>query len=379
MTFLFLLIMPIAFTLLFGFAFGGFSDDTSDPRFPVGYLDLDQSNGSLELAEIFSRSSIIHLDDNRERSESELESLVSKNDLAGAVIVPKGYEDALISGSPIALIVISNLSNSASLTIENEISRVAAQMANAVLTAQIISSITGEEASGPLVNEVLEAWQTPPIAIRVKLRQVLEKQDSAGMSLAHTSPGMMLQFAIASLLTSAQILVNERKTRSLQRLMTTRVARWQILAGHFLAIFTMLLMQFALLITFGQLVLGLDYMRLPLATILITLASTSCLAAMGLLIGTLAKTDEQAVIFSLIPMFVFSGLGGAWVPLEFTGEVFSTIGHLTPVAWGMDGFKNIIARGLGLESVTIPVLALFGYGVLFFAVSAWLFARSEER
>lgn len=379
MTFLFLLIMPVVFTLLFGFAFGGFSDGTSDPRFPVGYLDLDQSNSSLELTEMFSRSTVIYLDENQERSESELESLVSKNDLAGALIVPNGYGDALLSGSPMSLIVISDLSNSASLTIENEISRVAAQLANAVLTAQIISSTIGVDASTSLVDEVIKAWQTPPIAMQVKLRQVLEKQDSAVLSLAHTSPGMMLQFAIASLLTSAQILVNERKTRSLQRLMTTRVARWQILAGHFLAIFMMLFMQFTLLIAFGQLVLGLDYMRLPLATALVTLASTACLAALGLLIGTLAKTDEQAIIFSLIPMFVFAGLGGAWVPLEFTGEVFSTIGHLTPVAWGMDGFKNIIARGLGLESITIPVLALFGYGILFFTVATWLFSRSEEK
>ncbi len=233
--------------------------------------------------------------------------------------------------------------------------------------------------SATLAEEVQQAWQSPPIAIRVTHSVLIEKPNSAAMSLAHTAPGMMLQFAIASLLTSAQILVNERKTRSLQRLMTTRVARWQILAGHFLAIFTMLLMQFTILIVFGQWVLGLDYMRLPLATVLVTLASTACLAAMGLLIGTLAKTDEQAIIFSLIPMFVFAGLGGAWVPLEVTGETFRTIGHLTPVAWGMDGYKNIIARGLGLESVTIPVLALFGYGILFFTIAAWLFSRSEER
>lgn len=35
-SFLFLLIMPIAFTLLFGFAFGGFSAGKEDPRLVVG-------------------------------------------------------------------------------------------------------------------------------------------------------------------------------------------------------------------------------------------------------------------------------------------------------------------------------------------------------
>ncbi len=41
-TFLFLLIMPILFTFLFGFAFGGFSKGV-DPRLPVGYIDEDDT------------------------------------------------------------------------------------------------------------------------------------------------------------------------------------------------------------------------------------------------------------------------------------------------------------------------------------------------
>ena len=79
---------------------------------------------------------------------------------------------------------------------------------------------------------------------------------------------------------------------------------------------------------------------------------------MGLLIGVIAKNDEQAIGLSLVPMFVLSGLGGAWVPLEITGELFQAIGHLSPVAWAMDGFKNISIRGLGFESALIPASAL---------------------
>lgn len=378
MTFLFLLIMPIAFTLMFGYAFGGFSKETPDPRLPVGYLDLDRSNGSQQLSELLTNSAVLRLDVDNERAAAELESLVSEKKLAGAILVPAGYGEALLSGAPMQLTLIIDPGNSASLTLEHEVTRSAARLVNTVLIANVISSTTGDVALTPIMNEVLAAWHTPPVVVRVTQSQLIKKQDSAQMSLAHTAPGMMLQFAIASLLTSAQILVNERKSRSLQRLMTTRTARWQILAGHFLAIFVMLLMQFTLLIAFGQWVLGLDYMRIPLATLLMVVATTACLAALGLLIGTLAKTDEQAIIFSLIPMFLFAGLGGAWVPLEFTGEVFKTIGHLTPVAWGMDGFKNIIARGLGFDSVLIPALALSGYAILFFGLAAWRFSRIQE-
>jgi ABC-2 type transport system permease protein len=92
----------------------------------------------------------------------------------------------------------------------------------------------------------------------------------------------------------------------------------------------------------------------------------------------MAKSEEQAVIFSLIPMFVLSGLGGAWVPLEFTGSTFQAIGHVSPVAWAMDGFKNIVARGLGINSVLLPAAALLGYALLFFGLALWRFRRVSE-
>jgi len=77
-------------------------------------------------------------------------------------------------------------------------------------------------------------------------------------------------------------------------------------------------------------------------------------------------------------MFVFAGLGGAWVPLEITGAAFQTIGHASPIAWAMDGFKNIIVRGFGFESVLLPAGALLGYAVLLFALAVWR-ANAEEK
>jgi len=113
--------------------------------------------------------------------------------------------------------------------------------------------------------------------------------------------------------------------------------------------------------------------------LLVAFSSALCIAGMGLLIGIMARSEEQAIIFSLIPMFILAGLGGAWVPLEVTGAVFQTIGHLSPVAWALDGFKNVIVRGLGVESVLLPAAALIGYAILFFGLATWRFWVSEER
>ncbi len=190
---------------------------------------------------------------------------------------------------------------------------------------------------------------------------------------------MMLQFSIAGLLVCSSIIVHERKSHSLWRLLTTSAARVQILLGHYLAIVTIVFGQSLILIAFGQIVFKLNYTGSIGATLLVAVTTALCIGGLGLLIGVMAKSEEQAVIFSLIPMFVLAGIGGAWVPLEITGSTFQAIGHLSPVAWAMDGFKNITLRGLGVESVLLPAAALLGYAALFFTIAAIKFQRMEEK
>jgi ABC-2 type transport system permease protein len=184
---------------------------------------------------------------------------------------------------------------------------------------------------------------------------------------------MMVQFAMAGLIGAASILVLERKSGALRRLLTTAISRVEIILGHYLAMFVMIFLQFVILVAFGQLALRVGYLREPLATLLVMVTTALWTASLGLLIGTLAKTEDQVTIFSLIPMFVLAGMGGAWVPLEFTGETFQAIGHLLPTAWAMDGFENIVIRGLGLESVLLPVGILLAYAVVLFGLAVWRF------
>lgn len=94
-------------------------------------------------------------------------------------------------------------------------------------------------------------------------------------------------------------------------------------------------------------------------------------AAVGLLIGVLAKTEEQVVLSSLIATLLISALGGTWFPLEGAGKAFASLGRLTPSAWAMSGFQNILIRGLGLESAWLPTAILLAYALVFFAVAVW--------
>jgi ABC-2 type transport system permease protein len=376
-TFLFLLIMPIMFTFLIGYATGGFIK-ASDPRLPVGYIDEDDTWLSRDLKTQLSKSETVRLQEFRTQQQSDMEAQVADQKLAAAIIVPQGYSRLLLDGKPAKLILIGDTSAPAGRSVESEALTIAIRLESAVRTAVIMERLAGEQYPFDYTfKQALSRWESPPIRVSETTSSAIQVM-GGNKALANTSPGIMLQFAIAGLLTSASIIVSERKNRSLQRLLTTATQRVHILLGHYLAIFILVFCQFIILLVFGQVLLKVNYMASPLAVLLVAFTAALCIAALGLLIGTVARTEEQAIIISIVPMFILAGLGGAWVPLEVTGPTFSAIGHLSPVAWAMDGFKNVTLRGLGVEGVLIPAAALLGYAVLFFAIAAWRFQTSQE-
>jgi ABC-type Na+ efflux pump permease subunit len=173
------------------------------------------------------------------------------------------------------------------------------QLDSAVRTATIIEQIDAERMPFDYAFEQsITAWDEPPIAIEETTSEAVEKINDEGRALAHTAPAMMLQFAIAGLLTAAQIIVTERKSRTLQRLLTTATQRIHIVLGHYLAIFILIFSQFMILIAFGQFALHVEYLRVPEATLLVAFSAALCISALGLLIGILAQSEEQAIVFS---------------------------------------------------------------------------------
>jgi len=48
-----------------------------------------------------------------------------------------------------------------------------------------------------------------------------------------------------------------------------------------------------------------------------------------------------------------------------------------PSAWAMNGYQNILIRGLGFESAWMPTLILLAYALGFFLLAVWRFRRMD--
>ncbi len=385
----FLIAMPIAFTLLFGFIFQGAGGE-EDLRLPVGFLDQDDSVLSAQLLNLLGQSDAIRpvvLEGEDPIGMEDLEQQVEEGDLAAAVVVPAGYGERVLDGEEMSLPFVVDPASEAGVTAQAGVQTGVARLMGGVETAHLAAQILQDQGGSAdrvfleeTLREAVAAWEEPPMTVRMTQSGAVteEGEETKGVfdmenSYTHSSPGIMVQFTMAGLIGAAEILVLERKSKALRRLLTTAISRTGIILGHFLAMFVMVLAQILLLVGFGQFVLGVDYLREPLALLLMVVTIALWTASMGLLIGVVAKTEEQVIIFSLIPMLVLSGLGGAWMPLEYTSPTFQTVGYLTPTAWAMEGLQNLIVRGMGLSSVLLPAGILLAYAGVLFGLAVWRF------
>jgi ABC-2 type transport system permease protein len=384
---LFLVVMPILFTLFFGLVFR-VGESGGDPRLLVGLIDHD-GTGSLaaNLQDLLSASELVRpvlLD-----PATDVDAQVRDGDLVAAIVVPEGFTAQALAGEAPPLTIVADETTDAGRTARSGIETAATRLLGAVETARISADAYADAAQAGFAGDAarqaylaravdlaVAEWQQPPLRVAAEQATGAAADDSAGeipSGYRQSSPGMMVQFAIFGLITSAMVLVMERKAGALQRLLTAPLSRATVIGGHVLAMFVVVLFQQALLVAVGQLVFGVNYLRAPWATLGMMASLSLWAASLGLLIGALARKEEQVITWSLIAMFLFAALGGAWFPLEVAGRTFAAIGHAMPTAWAMDGLQNIVVRGQGLATILAPAGILLACAAAFFGVAVWRF------
>ena len=131
---------------------------------------------------------------------------------------------------------------------------------------------------------------------------------------------MMVNFILFSLMTAGIALIVERQNGTLQRLMTTRLRRWELIGGKAAGMFLLTFVQQILLIGVAQIFFGVDYLRDP-AALLVMMVSLSLVAStLGLLLASVLKSEQALIATTVLVSMAVAALSGAWFPLEIAGR-----------------------------------------------------------
>ena len=105
------------------------------------------------------------------------------------------------------------------------------------------------------------------------------------------------------------------------------------------------------------------------AMVLIALSAGLAAAGFGVMLGTVAGTQEQASTFGAISVVVAAALGGVMVPVFVMPEFMQKISVISPLSWGLKGFLDIFLRDGNLLVILPNAIKLLSFFVLTMFIS----------
>ncbi len=185
-------------------------------------------------------------------------------------------------------------------------------------------------------------------------------------SVQHNVPAWAL-FAIFFIIVPLSInIVNEKNQGTFVRLKTNPISYATILGGKVIIYLIVCLIQFALMLLVGLYLF--PYLGLPNFDIngsyflLFLVAIFSGLAAIsiGILIGTIASTQEQSAPFGATLVVILAAIGGVWIPVFAMPKVMQLFAKISPMNWGLNCFYDVIIRDNSFIEI-LPEILLMGF------------------
>lgn len=202
-------------------------------------------------------------------------------------------------------------------------------------------------------------------------------------AVQHNVPAWTIFAMFFIVIPLAGSVMKEKNEGSVFRLRTMPSSYLYLLNGKIAVYVVVCLLQFLLMLSVGLVFLPmLDLPTLLLGNSMIGIflvAISTALAAtgFGVMVGTLADTEQQAAVMGSLSVLLLSALGGLWVPAYIMPSLMRHIAAFSPLNWALEGFYELFLRGAGVASV----LDECGKLILFFTITMLIafYANNKKR
>jgi len=324
----------------------GYAATTDVRRVELAVCDLDHTRTSRELVDRFTSSTYFELVAARD-SQKELDALLESGEARLALTIPAGFAADRAAGRSGQVQLV-------------------ADGANAMVTSLALG----------YARAVLALTAGPGLAPALELRpKVLYNPDLVSRNFM--VPGVLAMIImVMTMMLSSMAVVRELEVGTLEQLLVTPLRPGQIIAGK--------LIPFALVGTVEILTampVVLLWFRVPLrgslaVLALLTLPFMLCTLSLGLLVSTLARTQQQAM---MITTFVFMlpqiYLSGFVFPIQNMPKAFQLVTYVVPLRYYVKVLRGVFLKGVGLDVLWPQGLAMLGLGLLILTVARLRFRR----
>ncbi len=339
-TLLLLLLMPIVLMILFGFAI-----TTEIKNNNIAIFDQAHDAASQNIMQRFSVSPYFKIE-SIVNNASEIESIFKTNKAALIIVIPSNFNKELIATNKAQVQIIADGTDPNTAT----------------SLIGYASSIISEYQMDVMKNA--EA----PLQIVPEIRMMYNPELKGAFTFVPGVMGLILML-ITAMMTSVSI-VKEIELGNMEVLLVSPLKPITIILAKAVPY---LIIGFINVLTI--LILSTTILELPIRGNIFLLLSESMLfiitcLSLGLLISTVAKTQQVALLISLLglmlPTMLFSGF---IFPIANMPKPLQVVSNIVPATWFIIIVKAVMLKGLGIISIWKENAILLGLTVFFLVVS----------
>ncbi|MCR4032690.1 MULTISPECIES: ABC transporter permease [Flavobacterium] len=202
-------------------------------------------------------------------------------------------------------------------------------------------------------------------------------------SVQHNVPAWTL-FAIFFIVIPLSInIVKEKSQGTFVRLRTNPVSNLIVIIGKTITYSIICMIQFYMMVAVAVFLfpsIGLPSLNIEghfFLTSVVALFSGFAAIGFGILLGTVASTQEQSAPFGATSVIILAAIGGVWVPVFAMPKVMQYIAKSSPMNWGLEAFYDVLLRSVSFVEIIPKISLLF----LFFIIttSIALFYDKKKR
>ena len=356
--------------ILFALMYGAFSGEESFHA-TAHVVDLDQGIHSRTLVDLLDAMEEITV---RERTLDDANQALDRSAILTAVVIPAGFSDGLDAGEPVAITFRKRGNGGDTGQIVEAIVRsVAQQMAGeAQARATVGNVLSGTDIPRDRIESVVsrrlsESRQSPLVGVQTRWLGGDESDPTDRLV-----PGLLVMFLMFAVTMNAQTLVEERQNGTLERLMTTRLGVNQLFAGKFMAGVLRAVVQALVLLALAFAVLRIgdvaDFMELTVFSALVAMA----VSAIGLVIGSIARTRDQAIWAAVFITMFMTVFGGTFFDLTGAGPL-DLLSRFTLTRYAIDSMFGMLASGQTLADQGLGIAVHVGVAVVGLLIARTMF------
>jgi len=345
-------VMPLVMLLLLGYA------ATNDVRnVPLALWDQDRSAASRELVEAYRAADYFRLD-YEAGSDAEIEQLIREGSAKVGLIIPPDYGESLVAGGATAVKIV--IDGSDPLVAQTALA--AASQLGQSASVRVVTERLAEHGQGGLVL---------PIDVRTQVWYNPDLKSSHYMVPALI--GVIMLF-LSVVLTSTAI-VRERERGTIEQLIVTPIRSSELLVGKLTPYVLLAFLNMVEILTIGVLLFG-----VPIAGSVPLLLGAAALflvtpLGIGLLISTVAKSQQEAIILSLFFLLPNIFLSGFFFPIAAMPGWLQAITYLFPLNYFLTIVRGIVLKGAAMAELWPQVVALVAYGTVVMTLAARRFHK----